>query len=818
MKKVASLALLVSILSLTFNSCGPRSSPTITITPNQKDESSVVARTATSTLTSTSEPIPVYTATITPAPKGETIIVNSAADNGPGTLRQAIQDAQRGDIITFDPTVFPPDNPTTIFLNNNLPVLGHANITLDASYAGVILDGSNIEGSAIGLIISDSEVKIQGLQIVNFSEIGIGLEESAKGATIGGDRNIGNGPLGQGNLISSNGLRGIDSIGASFITITGNYIGTDISGQGPLGNAGDGIWMDGGVGNVIGPNNIIAYNGTSGITIRNPETIKNTITQNSIHDNGVDGVTGIFLSIGGNTDLLPPVILDFDLEQGTARGITCPNCIVELFSDETRQGRIFEGQVTASDTGIFVLDVDHSFSGPHLTAITTDLEGNSSAFSKRTVGISGSVIFQEGNDSPIVQFHPKLATELEDNRIGQLSSIHESIFSEDDAWMGSHVQNSLGLKWHRLSIDMMDWVEVADTGFYSQFEINPLQDRYIREASENGFTINYDIVYWDDSIQTNENYTRFQTQEEIDRYLDYVQFIVEHFKGTVKYYSLLNEPNIGRGTQQFVESSDYINMVRQAVPIIRQADPEAKIIIGEVTSLHEPSAWAYLQDILTSDVISMVDGIAWHAGPATPEYREEFYYAYLSRVEEITRLAQEYGFGGEFIVGEVHFRSAVTPHPHEYSEYDFNSAVIYTMRAVVRILGRNDFITGYALEDDTYSPMMTGSIQNLSTIMAGSSPAELTVEIDSETPPIVNYNFELSNGDTLLALWTDGIANEGDPGVKSTVVIDGLSPSKVVTIDVLNGIEQELFFEVEDGNLVVRNLMIRDYPIFLEIH
>ena len=49
---------------------------------------------------------------------GETFIVTTDADNGPGTLRQALQDAQSGDSITFDVTVFPPDNPNTIFLNS----------------------------------------------------------------------------------------------------------------------------------------------------------------------------------------------------------------------------------------------------------------------------------------------------------------------------------------------------------------------------------------------------------------------------------------------------------------------------------------------------------------------------------------------------------------------------------------------------------------------------------------------------------------------------------------------------------------------------
>jgi len=36
-------------------------------------------------------------------------------------------------------------------------------------------------------------------------------------------------------------------------------------------------------------------------------------------------------------------------------------------------------------------------------------------------------------------------------------------------------------------------------------------------------------------------------------------------------------------------------------------------------------------------------------------------------------------------------------------------------------------------------------------------------------------------------------------------------------IDVLNGFEQELIFEADNGSLVVRNLLVRDYPIILRL-
>lgn len=71
--------------------------------------------------------------------------------------------------------------------------------------------------------------------------------------------------------------------------------------------------------------------------------------------------------------------------------------------------------------------------------------------------------------------------------------------------------------------------------------------------------------------------------------------------------------------------------------------------------------------------------------------------------------------------------------------------------------------------------------------------------------------------DKLLALWTDGVALDNDPGIESTLTFPGFSAQKVVGIDVLNGVEQELITSVEDGSLVIQKFLIKDYPIILRL-
>jgi hypothetical protein len=377
-----------------------------------------------------------------PSPTGKTIIITSTADSGPGTLRQALMEANRYDVIVFDPAVFTPDAPVTIDLSSGLPELTQGYLTIDASNAGVILDGSNINTPEFvhGLSITSDHNTIHGLQIIGFSDAGIALGGGAQHNTIGGDRTIGDGPLGQGNLISGNGefgigvwdmdtshniiqgnyigitldgtatwghaRDGIHSNGATQNLITGNVIGGNESagvylccvqdggnivsdnliGVSPagnlLGNNGSGIIVDRSRYNVIGPGNVIAHNTWDGISFWE-EAPYNTITQNNIYDNGG---RGIMVTSPDDSTPHPPRILGLDLQAGTVSGTACGMCIVEMFSDNGDEGAIFEGQATADEKGAFILEKGAPLAGPFLTATATDHDGSTSEFSSPAQG------------------------------------------------------------------------------------------------------------------------------------------------------------------------------------------------------------------------------------------------------------------------------------------------------------------------------------------------------------------------------------------------------------------------------------------------
>jgi len=90
------------------------------------------------------------------------------------------------------------------------------------------------------------------------------------------------------------------------------------------------------------------------------------------------------------------------------------------------------------------------------------------------------------------------------------------------------------------------------------------------------------------------------------------------------------------------------------------------------------------------------------------------------------------------------------------------------------------------------------------------------MNVDTEEP-VAYCAFRYPNGDRILAVWTDGIAQDEDPGVPATVTFPDMTAGCVTGIDVLHGFEQELVFEIENGDTIVRDLLVKDYPILIRL-
>ena len=446
-----------------------------------------------------------------------------------------------------------------------------------------------------------------------------------------------------------------------------------------------------------------------------------------------------------------------------------------------------------------------------------------------TSGTHKSLSLQEENKLSRTRIQPRESRELEDNRISShFSNLWypfnaSELFPESVLDAGTILQ--LGTKRVRLAINDLDWGKVDWTK--PEFSIDPSHDDFITSLAENGITIRYVLSFWDKTYKAGGGeiaIPRFKTEEEVQRYLDFVQFIVHHFKDRIEYYEIWNEP-AGYYSIQRIEVEDYINLVERAVPVIRQEYPGAKIVVGGTHYLIQSDAQDYLFTILRSDVMPLVDVVSWHPMYGTsPEdyYHDEksirqYYYEYPSIVQEIKDEASAHGFTGEYVADELSWTPPEYKTTHQPWEpiYSKTKCAKYYARGIVMHLGMDVAVSQFYYSEQQVQIVHT--IQNLRTVMSGAEPVSLPIEIQSEATNISSYTFSLPNGDKLLALWTDGVAVDNDPGVEATLTLPGFSAQKVVGIDVLNGFEQELVTSIKDDDLVIRDLLVKDYPIILRI-
>ncbi len=428
-------------------------------------------------------------------------------------------------------------------------------------------------------------------------------------------------------------------------------------------------------------------------------------------------------------------------------------------------------------------------------------------------------LLQLENNLPQTRLSPRSSQELQDNHIG----IHAEDYGRYSGLMEQVRRN--GFKWIRIQSLTEFWGEGYGPSTFSLESIPPEVDSVINRYIANGVNIVLDLVLGSGvKINYTEFNTTFQSQEEIDRYLEHVKFVVSYFKGRIQYYQILNEPG-------YITVETYANLIRQVVPVIREEDRNAKIIIGGMWGRWENGypgygeyqrfslAVDYLNELLRSGVVDMVDVISWHPHydniPGDPYYQD-----YPQIVQSIKELAASQGFTGEYFADEILWQTVDEPDWDNGPPVTSSIAGKYFTRAITehRGLGVNVTINTWFIEPENGNAPKGAltPIQNLCDTLAGAEPVSMALSLETEGDANMrSYAFILPDGDRLLALWTNDEAVEEDSGVNTTLTIPASSAQKVIGIDILNGFEQELVAETENGDLVIRNLLVKDYPIIL---
>ena len=254
----------------------------------------------------------------------------------------------------------------------------------------------------------------------------------------------------------------------------------------------------------------------------------------------------------------------------------------------------------------------------------------------------------------------------------------------------------------------------------------------------------------------------------------------------------------------------------------------------------------WLYKCLDQGIGPLVDTIGWHIQgslvPGTPYWDE-----YPAAVRAMKKCAEAKGFHGKYLASEYWAGAPYPIDPHFGYQPDASdplkgkpqlteigkakdAARVFTMNAGLDVvtfwcntwipvplcdsgLFRNSFAADPVIPtqpEPTYYVLRT-----LATVLDGTRPAELNVELSTKDQKIQHCGFTLPDGSLMVAAWLPGKSADHHHGVATDMAIAVPRCRDVAGIDMLNGFEQRLLFRQENGRVVVPGLVIHDYPLML---
>jgi hypothetical protein len=363
----------------------------------------------------------------------DAIVVTNTNNSGPGSLRQALTDANAApdtNVVAFDiPGAGPHDiRPATFLPALTSPVIidgftqfGSSPNTNgpgqpDNAIMKIVINGRNTSLPVSGIRLSGGNSIVRGVVINNFDSNGIQINSSGnavEGCYIGVDAggvseqaNNGNGiysdpaqtknhvggpSASQRNIISGNGSTGVTIGGGHSHVVEGNFIGTDRTGTSAIPNGTYGVYLGNAGFSTVGGEtaahgNLISGNTTSGLLIFQG-------SENDVYGNliGTDITGTLPVGNGQNGIYFFPTTAGFDIEVGAKGTYGRENIIAYNGQDGVRVGDGHLGTYEIYGNSIFSnteLGVDVGPNGvtpnspvdglqdyPVLTAATTSASG-----------------------------------------------------------------------------------------------------------------------------------------------------------------------------------------------------------------------------------------------------------------------------------------------------------------------------------------------------------------------------------------------------------------------------------------------------------
>jgi hypothetical protein len=437
----------------------------------------------------------------------------------------------------------------------------------------------------------------------------------------------------------------------------------------------------------------------------------------------------------------------------------------------------------------------------------------------------------------------------------QVSSTHTGYgmdrFTQDMLWP---TQYDLGFKWSRIGYDMslFQWAYVERQK--GKLQVDERADAAVTEAVKNGIRIvmTLDKGNWlyaatpkdrdrtRDLMETYSNNPGKVTDYApmLAGYLNYVRFMVRHFKGRVKVFEVWNE----WGPYTYDEAKKYAVLLKKAIPIIREEDPQAKIMPASPGWLVKDQ-FGWFRALGEEGLLSQVDVIGFHPF-YNPSPSDPYLVSFPKDFPQFQRIVAGYGFRGSYMASEWDYFTAYPPSDLPgYSDRDTPSEIqkaIYSARLSITFahfnivnlwnetfqtqqtmrglsLFRNTTFSNEVINPTQPEPVYY-AFRTLSTVLADVRGTDLAFTFSGNRREIESYGFVRKNGEILIAFWVPGVAEEHSSyTVNADLALKGYSGEKASIIDVLDGTEQPLDVERTTDGIMIRRLRVQNWPLIIRL-
>ncbi len=304
-----------------------------------------------------------------------------------------------------------------------------------------------------------------------------------------------------------------------------------------------------------------------------------------------------------------------------------------------------------------------------------------------------------------------------------------------------------------------------------------------------------------------------KTPEQIAAFSNYARWMVNHFRGRVQYYEIWNEPNIDYWNPA-PSSEEYGRLFRAVVPVIRAADPGAKIVFGALASADRDFAKRALDACACAQDI---DVFAYHIYPnyghnLNPEALDDEHHAHESP-KALRDMVRGYpGIRKDLVFWNDEFNSIPSWEGSDESvqaKY-IPRGLIADRAAGVRtfvwlIVGATDgnesddfgMLHGLMLRPEDFTPRpVFAALQNTATLFSDTT-SDPSIHIhadgraDSFSPVLLGHGFRSAKNKAIIAYWMPVLSKAGDR-----------SPAARVDLQILNsGILNPVLVDVTSGEM-----------------